>query len=285
MTFVAVARDEQDAITAGTALRALGRHHPSRNLILRPEPDAVASLDAKASLFTFEEAGHEINFEELTLHIGGQAAKHLDSFAEAFTISDLPVVIWYVGTLPDPADPLLSVATALLVDSRDAAGSGRLRSLLDLSRQQNVVDLSWARLRPYRAMLAGLFAEPGRHDLLRSVKAVEVRGKAGPRHVLAGWIAAQLKLSTGIVRIIDDRHVSIAVSCTDGDADALFEVGRVPGTRTLEASAALAGGAPPPRRLALAEDPLAAALADVLVHLEPDPIWQRALASAVLLDD
>ena len=141
MAFIAVAGDETRARAASAALRTLGTNQPARIVILRPDPDAVAALDAEVSLFTVDTAGHEVNFEEISLMVCGQAANHLDSLVDAFTIWDLPVAVWFVGTIPDVSDPLLSVATAALVDSRDAADSGRLRGLVDLARQGPVVDL------------------------------------------------------------------------------------------------------------------------------------------------
>ncbi len=97
MTLVAVVPNDEQASAATRALRALGLHHPARIVLLRPEPDQVATLDGRAVLYAAEEAGHQINFEEVTLVVGGQAARHLDSLVEVFTLSDLPVPVWYVG--------------------------------------------------------------------------------------------------------------------------------------------------------------------------------------------
>ena len=129
-------------------------------MLVRPESDQVATLDGRAALFATDADGHQVYFEEVRLTVAGQAAHHLDSVVEPFTLSDLPVAVWYVGDVPEPNDPLLSVATAVIVDSRDAAGSGRMRSLLELARRRTVVDLSWIRLRPWRELLADLFASP-----------------------------------------------------------------------------------------------------------------------------
>ena len=120
MTIIAVARTDEQAYAATNALRVLGGHHPARILILRPDPDQVACLSARASLYEVRDEHHQMNFEEVILSVCGQAALHLDSVVEAFTLSDLPVAVWYVSSLPDATDPLLSVATAVLLDSRDA---------------------------------------------------------------------------------------------------------------------------------------------------------------------
>ena len=284
MTFIAVAADDEHARGASSALRTLGTNHPSRIVIFRPSPDAVATLDARATLFSVEEAGHAVNFEEISLNVCGQAANHLDSLADAFTISDLPVPVWYVGTIPDITDPLLAVATAVLVDSRDSAGSDRLRSLMELSRRLPVVDLSWTRLKPWRILTAALFSEPATRPWLEGIESVVVEGKEGPRHMLGGWAMAQLGLASDRVTLRDARHVRITMECIDGDRRATFTVGRSGDDRTLEATTVLPDGPCAPRHFRLSDDPLAASLAEALVHLEPDAVWQRALVSATRLE-
>lgn len=284
MTFIAVAPDDEHARGASSALRALGANHPSRIVIFRPHPDAVATLDARATLFNVDQAGHEVNFEEISLNVCGQAANHLDSLADAFTISDLPVPVWYVGTIPDVTDALLDVATAVLVDSRDAAGAERLRSLMELSRRLPVVDLSWTRLKPWRVLTAALFSEPTTRPWLNRIESLVVEGKEGPRHMLAGWAMAQLGLDATRVTLRDARHVRITIECADGDRKATFTVGRSGDDRVLEATTVLPDGPCAPRHLRLADDPLAASVAEALVHLEPDAVWQRALAFATRLE-
>jgi glucose-6-phosphate dehydrogenase assembly protein OpcA len=277
--------DEQ-AYAATRALRALGRHHPARIVLLRPDPDQVATLDGRAALFAVEADGHQVHFEEVTLVVGGQAANHLDSLAEAFTLSDLPVPVWYVGDIPDPTDQLLSVATSVIVDSRDAAGTGRLRALLELARRRTVVDLSWIRLQPWRELLAGLFDPPERRPCLDAVEEVEVTGKIGPRQLLGGWLMSQLRLAPGQVQLVDAQHVEVRVVCRRGPDVATFEVGRGAAHRTVSAHCVISGGLaanPIPdsgQAIPLADDPLATSLAEALTHLQPDAVWERALSAA-----
>jgi glucose-6-phosphate dehydrogenase assembly protein OpcA len=286
MTLVAVMPSDEQAYAATRALRALGRHHPARIVLLRPDPDQVATLDGRAALFAVEADGHQVHFEEVTLVVGGQAANHLDSVAEAFTLSDLPVPVWYVGDIPDPTDQLLSVATSVVVDSRDAAGSGRLRALLELARRRTVVDLSWIRLQPWRELLAGLFDPPERRPWLDAVEEVEVTGKIGPRQLLGGWLMSQLRLAPGQVQLVDAQHVEVRVVCRRGADVATFEVGRGAANRTVAARCVIPGGraaAPVPdsgQAILLADDPLATSLAEALTHLQPDAVWERALSAA-----
>jgi glucose-6-phosphate dehydrogenase assembly protein OpcA len=285
MTLVAVIPGDEQAYAASRALRALGRHHPARIVLLRPDPDRVATLDGRAALYATDADadGHHMYFEEVMLMVGGQAANHLDSLVEPFTLADLPVPVWYASDVPDPSDPLLSVGTAVIVDSRDAAGTGRLRSLLELARRRTVVDLSWIRLRPWRELLADLFSPPERRVWLQSVERAEVKGKVGPRQLLGGWLVSQLHLLPHQVALVDAQHVEVRLICRRQGQTATFEVVRGHPHRTVAARAEVpgeAGSMAAGATIRLAEDPLATSLAEGLTHLEPDVIWERALSAA-----
>ncbi len=281
MTMVAVVGTDEQTETATATLRSLGGNHPARILLLRPDPDGVAALDAHVALHSANTETHPINFEEVHLNVGGQAAKHLDSIVEPFTLADLPVAVWYVGAVPDAADPLLSVANSVLLDSRDA--EGQLRGLLELARRRAVVDLSWIRLRPWRRLLAALFDPPEYRPWLGAVESVEVKGKIGPRQLLGGWLAAQLDLRPRQVTLLDARHVEIVVSCRREGVEASFEVVRGDAHRTVAAQAVVGGQTGRAHGYPLAADPLTSALADALTRLGPDVVWERALSTATTL--
>jgi glucose-6-phosphate dehydrogenase assembly protein OpcA len=282
MTLVAVAANDDEASAATQVLRSLGGHHPARIVILRPDLDQVAELDARATLYAMESDDHRVNFEEVELSVRGQAANHLDSFVEPFTLSDLPIAVWYVNAIPNPADPLLHVATVVLLDSRDAGDAVELRALLGLVRRRTVLDLSWIRLGPWRELLAGLFDPVDNRVWLNHVDHVEVTGKEGPRRLLGGWISAELSLSARQVRLTDARHVEIRIVCRREDQEAVFSVVRGDLTRTVAADADLPAGPTPRQIVPLADEPLAVALATALTNLRPDPTWEKALSSATV---
>ena len=284
MTLVAVAPGDDQAYGATGALRSLAGHHPSRIVLLRPDPDSVARLAARTTLYALDTDQHRFSFEEVRLEVGGQAAFHLDSVVEAFTLSDLPVVVWYVNSIPEPSDPLLTVADAILIDSRDAPDQGVLRSLLQLARRRTVVDLSWSRLRPWRELLAGLFDPLPHRHWLDQFEQVTVSGKEGPRRLIAGWLAAQTGVPPRRIRTVDERHVSIEITARAGGQVATFNVERVDGQRLVFAEAGLPDGSVTRLTSNLSDDPLATSLADALTHLRPDPIWERALSAATVLD-
>ncbi len=286
MTLIAVAPSDDQAYAATEAMRALAGHHPARIIMLRPDPDSVASLSARTTLYAFEGDHHRVNFEEVQLEVGGQAARHLDSLVEVFTLSDLPVAVWYVSSIPDPADPLLSVANAIVIDSRDAPDPGQLRALLQLARRRTLVDLSWSRLLPWREMLSALFDPPAARALLDDIQQVEVSGKEGPRRLIGGWLVAQTGVSARRVHLSDARHVSIHIEAgRPGAGSATFTVERVEGQRLISAESRLADGSTNRATTTIPDDPLTSSLAGALTNLGPDPIWERALSAATALDD
>jgi glucose-6-phosphate dehydrogenase assembly protein OpcA len=285
MTLVAVASGAEEARAATEALRSLAGHHPSRIVVLQPNPDAVAHLNASAALYGLQQESHRVCFEEIQLDVGGQAALHLDSLVEAFTLSDLPAVVWYVNSIPEASDPLLSVATAVLIDSRDAPDPSQLRTLLALARRRVLVDLSWSRLQPWRELLAGLFEPVANRPWLESLDEVEISGKTGPRRLLGGWLIAQTGVSPRRVSLHDARHVSIRLAATRDGNRATFSVERAEEQRLLVAEAAVPGAALAHSTSVLPERPLASSVATALTHLRPDPVWERALSSAAALGD
>jgi glucose-6-phosphate dehydrogenase assembly protein OpcA len=188
-----------------------------------------------------------------------------------------------VDSLPDPADPLLSVASAVLVDSRDADGPAELRALLQLARSRTVVDLSWNRLRPWRELLAALFDPPRARPYLECVEAARVAGKPGPRRLLGGWLAAQTGLAPRRISLVDERHASLELTALRSGDRASFTVSRVEGRRLVAAEAALPGADPVRASALLPDHALAGSLAGALTRLGPDPVWERAVSAASAL--
>jgi glucose-6-phosphate dehydrogenase assembly protein OpcA len=283
MTVVAVAPSDEQAYDATEVLRNLASHHPARIILLRPAPDDAAGLAAKATLWALP-ADHSQVFEEVELDVAGQAARHLDSLVEALTLSGLPVTVWYVSALPEPSDPLLDVASAVLVDSRDAADADDLRGLLRLARRRVLVDLSWTRLQPVRELLAAQFDPPANRPWLDHIASVEAAGKPGPRRLLAGWVAAAAGVPGRRVHLTDAQHVFLRLTAKDGDKEATFTVERVPGQRRVVAEGVLPAGMFTRSSADLPADQLATSVASALTHLRADPVWERAVATATALD-
>jgi hypothetical protein len=254
-------------------------------VLIRPEPDAAeGGLEATASLYAGSaDAGAGV-FEEVDLVVKGEAAAHLDTVVEPFTLADLPIVVWYPGAVPPPSERLLGVANAVLVDTKEAGIGLILADLRELARRRHVVDLSWTRLRPWRELLAGMFEVPACRAFLSDVQSVEVLGKSGPRTLLGGWLSAQLGLGADKVTLGDARHVRVTLHARNGDDEGTFEVGRMEGQRAVSASASTGSGPSHRQLLPLPEGSLAWSLGQALTHLGPDRVWEKAIATAVAMN-
>ena len=291
MTIVMVIGPNDDPEVIAAPVRSLGAHHPCRAVVLRPEPDTTPVIDAKAFLWRAEPTaseGHPVFFEEVHLHVGGQAASHLASIVGPFVLADLPVVMWFPDVLPDPTDPLLRLASALVVDTRVVAPDpGALghsyRTLLELANHQPVVDLSWVRLQPWRELLAGLFEPEHSRPFVQGIRSAFVSGKPGPRHMLGGWLMAQLDLRAREVVLADSKHVDITLEAFCEGEQGKFQVKRDDGTRAVWAKASLSNGISHSQALPLPDDSLTSALSSAVSNLQADRVWERALAAAAAL--
>ena len=278
LTLVTVAPDVAGCERAAQALHEIGARHPARTIGIVATPDP-RPLGATISLHGHEESGRVFWSEDIDLHVGGAVVEHLNSLIEPFTLPDLPVVVWFVDDVPVVSDPLLDAADAVIVDARDLADASKFAAIREMATRRPVVDLSWVRLRPWRELLAALF-EGDHRPLLDAVETVEVRGKEGPRRILAGWLADRLALPTSSFHVVPANHAYMRLTATLDGRRASFSVIRRGDERTLLATADVD---PDPPRHSLGQLPPtgpAWGLQEALTSLHGDPLYLRALDAA-----
>jgi glucose-6-phosphate dehydrogenase assembly protein OpcA len=214
--------------------------------------------------------------------VRGHARFHLDSVIEPLTIPDLPVAVWCPFHLPAAGDPLLAAADRIVVDTRFLAEEpGLLRRVAALTRRFPVADLSWVRLTPWRSLLAGLF--DGSLDFTRGVYRVEATGHLAPRALLAGWLMSSLGLPASAVELTPAEHVCIRLQASANGRDARFSVERTSDAKVIHARVEVADGVSQQQTLRMRDEPRGAVLADALGRMGHDPVYERALASALEL--
>ena len=179
---------------ARAALSGMSELHPSRTIILFPEPDASDNrIDARAEVERWEvpdtDRGLVTEVVELTLR--GARTKAPASIVEPLLISDLPVFLRWRGEPPWDApelEQLVDIADRLIVDSTEwddvPASYRRLAELFPLCAAS---DIAWARTSRWRTHLATLW--PG----LADVRTVHVRGTAAQAWLLCGWLRSRLE--------------------------------------------------------------------------------------------
>ena len=178
---------------AREALSGMGEQHPSRTILLVPDPDAGKNrIDASVSLECYAMPGVErsVCSEVIELRLRGTRAKAPASIVEPLLISDLPVFLRWRGepTWGTPElDQLVDLTDRLIVDSTEWDELPYpYRHLVQLFERTAVSDIAWARTSRWRTLLASLW--PGIAD----VRTIRVRGTAAQAELLAGWLRSRL---------------------------------------------------------------------------------------------
>ena len=177
---------------ARKTLAGMAERHPSRTIVLVPDPDAASGIDAVVSLECYALGGTErqVCSEVVELTLRGETAKAPASVVMPLLISDLPVFCRWRGVPPFGApelDQLVGIADRLIVDSTEWDELPRpYAQLTGIFDGTAVSDIAWARTDRWRRLLASLW--PGVAD----VGTVRVRGTAAQAYLLVGWLRSRL---------------------------------------------------------------------------------------------
>ncbi|HVP75964.1 MAG TPA: glucose-6-phosphate dehydrogenase assembly protein OpcA [Gaiellaceae bacterium] len=178
---------------ARAALSGMAERHPSRAILLLPDPDAGTDrIDASVTLERYAIPGVErsVCSEVIELHLLGKRAKAPASVVEPLLISDLPVFLRWRGEPPwglQELDQLVGIVDRLIVDSTEWDDLPYpYRHLAELFGRTAVSDIAWARTSRWRALLASLW--PGIAD----VRTIRVTGTHAQALLLQGWLRSRL---------------------------------------------------------------------------------------------
>ena len=178
---------------ARAALKGMGERHPSRTILLIPQPNAgTDGIDAAVSLECYAVPGvdREVCSEVIELTLRGPRAKAPASIVESLLVSDLPVFLRWRGEPPWGAqelDQLVGVTDRLIVDSTEWDDLPYpYRDLAGLFDRAAVSDIAWARTSRWRALLASLWPDVG------AVSTIRVAGTFAQALLLAGWLRSRL---------------------------------------------------------------------------------------------
>jgi glucose-6-phosphate dehydrogenase assembly protein OpcA len=238
---------------ARAALEGMAERHPSRTIVLFPEPKAQDNrIDARAEVERWEvpdtDRGLVTEVVELTLR--GSRAKVPASIVEPLLISDLPVFLRWRGkpswNAPE-LEQLVDVTDRLIVDSTEwddvPASYPRLAGLFPRCAAS---DIAWARTSRWREHLATLW--PGIADM----QTVRVRGTAAQAWLLCGWLRSRLGREE--IALEHDPAERLEGVALDGEAVPLPP-----------------GDPPAPSDV----------LSDELERFTPDPVYEAAVLAAV----
>ena len=167
LNLIVTVKDDGDADRIVRTLLDLGVRHPSRAVVLVPQPGPGSRpLDARISTHCHDTPGEgeRMCYEEVILTVRGEAADHLSGIVAPLLIHDLPTHVWWPGDPPfnDPVfDQLVELGDRVLFDSSDFGDLlGGLRRLGTLRHASGVGDLAWERLAWWQELTAQFFDAP-----------------------------------------------------------------------------------------------------------------------------
>jgi hypothetical protein len=178
---------------ARAALAGMAEHHPSRTILLDPNPDSGKNrIDATVTLelYAVPDSERSICSEIIALELHGNRAKAPASIVEPLLITDLPVFLRWRGEPPwnsPELDQLVSLVDRLIVDSTEWDDLPYpYRHLVELFERTAVSDIAWARTSRWRALLASLWPD------LADVGTIRVHGTQAQGSLLTGWLRSRL---------------------------------------------------------------------------------------------
>jgi hypothetical protein len=237
---------------ARAALHGMAERHPSRTILLFPEPDADDNrIDASAEVERWEvpDTDRGLVTEVIELTLRGSRAEAPASVVEPLLISDLPVFLRWRGEPPWDAqelDQLVEVTDRLIVDSIewDDVPSPYAR-LAELFPRCAASDIAWARTARWRSHLATLW------PAIADVRTVRVHGTAAQAWLLCGWLRS--RLGRDDIALQHDAAQQLEGVALDGEAVPLPP-----------------GDPPAPSDV----------LSDELERFTPDPVYEAAVLAA-----
>lgn len=192
MTHVAWAPPKWEAAARRT-LAGLEELHPSRTILLFPDPTRLDSIDVNVTLrcFAIPGSSRQVCSDVIELRLGGKRVRVPGSLVEPLLITDLPTFCRWRG-LPPWGEPeleqLVDVCDRLVVDSSEWRGlPGAYAELAKLFDRIAVSDIAWGRAVGWRGRLAALWPE------IRRAKTLSVTGPKADALLLAGWLRSRLR--------------------------------------------------------------------------------------------
>jgi glucose-6-phosphate dehydrogenase assembly protein OpcA len=193
---------------AEDVLSGLAERHPSRTLVLFPQPDDQDGLDGNVEVDVYPAGeGRQICTETIRIRLKGPRAAAPASVVQPLLLPDLPAFLRWRGLPPFGApelEQLVDVVDRLIVDSTEWPDLPEsYRGLVDTFDRVAVSDIAWARTSRWRPMLASLWPD------IAGVKRIRVHGTAAQAQLLAGWLRSRLKHDVELEHEPSDRLVGV----------------------------------------------------------------------------
>jgi glucose-6-phosphate dehydrogenase assembly protein OpcA len=210
-----VPREWRDA--AEETLQGLAERHPSRTLILTPEPTGETGIDAELALRSFAAGQHAVYSEVISLTLRGATSLAPASIALPLLISDLPVFLRWRGR-PDFGGrqwrQLIGVADRVVIDTSEW-DELRPSDLGQEFEKTALSDIAWARTLEWRRALAARWPE------IRDQE-IRIAGPLAEAELLRGWLVARLE--RGVRAVASAAELSVSLDGVPVVAPPMFAV-------------------------------------------------------------
>ncbi|HEX4812973.1 MAG TPA: glucose-6-phosphate dehydrogenase assembly protein OpcA [Nonomuraea sp.] len=254
-------RHQYDALRAATDA---AREHPSRIIVvINREVEEPIRLDAELRI------GESTPGEVVVLRLYGELTQHADSVVSPLLLPDTPVVAWWPGRSPDvpSKDAIGALAQRRITDAR-GFDDGGVKSLVTRARgyARGDTDLSWARLTPWRSLLAAAFDQPV-GEIHDGLVGAATGNPSAP--LLAAWLSERLGV-----------HIEVRDSAGPGLTAVrlrLAEGGELSVVRTDARLATLSRPGQPDRNVALARRHTSELMSEEMRRLDTDEVYEAAV--------
>jgi Glucose-6-phosphate dehydrogenase subunit len=179
---------------AAEALAGLAEGHPSRTLLLFPQPEAADGISARALLECYEVpfSDRHLCNEVVELRLRGNRAQAPASVVLPLLLPDLPVFLRWRGRPPFATDQfgqLAELVDRLIVDSAEWPDvPGAYEELGDVFERTATSDIAWQRTLPWRESLAR--AWPDLPDRIAAPSAEAA--------LVAGWLRSRAAIDVTV---------------------------------------------------------------------------------------
>lgn len=213
LNLIVVARSVAEATRVEAAILRLTDFHPSRAIILVADPrhGSAPGLDLRLGLLEqpAQKGRPAVRFECITVEAGATAMGTLASVASPLLIAELPDFLWWPGDIPGAGahfQDLAELSDRLIVDTATLVEPPPgLRALAALLRRTRgcpfLSDFAWARLAPWRQLVAQFFDVPDARPCLATIEDIDIvyEPRSSGDHsgftaalLAAGWLATRL---------------------------------------------------------------------------------------------
>ncbi|PWU18157.1 MAG: hypothetical protein C5B48_15020 [Candidatus Rokuibacteriota bacterium] len=177
---------------AESVLADLGERHPSRTIVLLPEPDAGENaIDAEVELERFSLGEQSVCSEVVRIRLRGDRAGVPASVLLPLLVADLPVFLRWRGRPTfgsSELEQLVDVADRVVVDSGEWPDLlDGYRALVPYFERSAWSDISWSRTLRWRRALAACWPE------IEAVRMLHVPGPEAEAALLVGWLRSRLE--------------------------------------------------------------------------------------------